>query len=74
MPKNQEKVLQILSGILNFKECVNILHYARLIFKFVLMLKVSSYSNNNELFKLTRWLMEVLAEINEKIERREVVY
>jgi hypothetical protein len=66
--------LQILSGTLTFKECVNILHYARLIFKFLLMLKVSVYSNNNELFKMTRWLMEVLAEISEKIERKDVLY
>lgn len=68
------KTLQILSGRLSFKECVNILHYGRLIFKFLLMLKVSVYSNSNELFKMTRWLMDVLAEISEKIERKEVVY
>lgn len=51
------KVLHILSGMLTFKESVNILHYARLIFKFLLMLKVSVYCNNNELLKMTSWLM-----------------
>lgn len=53
---------------------MNILHYARLIFKFLLTLKVSDYSNNNELLKLTKWLMDLLAEIGEKVERKEVIY
>lgn len=57
----------ILSGSLSFKECVNILHYGRLIFKFLLTLKISEYSNDNELFKLSKWLMELLREISEKI-------
>ena len=37
-------------------------------------LKVSEYSNDNELFKLSRWLMELLAEINLKLEKKEVIY
>jgi len=37
----QDNKFQILSGALSFKECVNILHYGRLIFKFLLTLKVS---------------------------------
>ena len=49
---------------------MNILHYGRLIFKFLLTLKVSEYSNDNELFKLSKWLMELLSEINDKLERR----
>lgn len=53
---------------------MNILHYGRLIFKFLLTLKVSEYSNDNELFKLSKWLMELLGEINDKLERKEVVY
>lgn len=51
----------ILSGLISFKECVNILHYGRLIFKFLLTLKVSDYKNDNELFKLTQWLMDLLS-------------
>ena len=47
----------ILSGTLTFKECVNVLHYGRLIFKFLLTLKVSEYSNDGELLKLSKWLM-----------------
>lgn len=72
--KNAESKMQILSGSLSFKECVNVLHYGRLIFKFLLTLKVSEYSNDNELFKLSKWLMELLAEISEKLDRREIVY
>jgi hypothetical protein len=64
----------ILAGNLTFKECVNILHYGRLIFKFLLTLKISEYSNDNELFKLSKWLMELLGEINSKIERKHIVY
>jgi hypothetical protein len=40
---------------------VNILHYGRLIYKYLLTLKVTEYSNDNELFKLSKWLMELLA-------------
>lgn len=65
--KNMSESLQILSGDLSFKECVNILHYGRLIFKFLLTLKVSEYSNDNELFRLSKWLMELLGEINTKL-------
>lgn len=65
--KKIESVMQILSGEISFKECVNILHYGRLIFKFLLTLKVSDYSNDNELFRLSKWLMELLGEINEKL-------
>jgi hypothetical protein len=71
---SKESKYVILSGSLSFKECVNILHYGRLIFKFLLTLKISEYSNDNELFKLSRWLMELLGEIQQKIERREIVY
>jgi hypothetical protein len=53
--------MRILLGFISFKECVNILHYCRLIFKFLLTVKMSEYINNNELFKLTKWLMLILA-------------
>lgn len=53
---------------------MNILHYGRLIFKFLLTLKVSDYTNDNELFRLSKWLMELLAEINEKLEKKEIIY
>jgi hypothetical protein len=59
--KDTYEKLNILAGELSFKECVNILHYGRLIFKFLLTLKVSDYSNDNELFRLSKWLMELLA-------------
>jgi hypothetical protein len=73
-PKKGDERLQILSGELTFKECVNILHYGRLIFKFLLTLKVSEYSNDNELFKLSKWLMELLGEIKVKLEKKEIIY
>lgn len=40
----------------------------------MLTLKISEYSNDNELFKLSKWLMELLGEINQKLERKEIVY
>ena len=52
---------EVLFVPLTFKECVNVLHYGRLIFKFLVTLKITEYSNDNELFKLTKWLMELLA-------------
>jgi hypothetical protein len=72
--KKLESSMRILSGELSFKECVNILHYGRLIFKFLLTLKVSDYSNDNELFRLSKWLMELLGEISEKLEKKEIIY
>lgn len=72
--KSFEEKLLILSGEISFKECVNILHYGRLIFKFLLTLKVSEYCNDNELFRLSKWLMELLAEINFKLEKKEIIY
>ena len=50
------------------------MHYGRLIFKFLLTLKVSEYCNDNELFRLSKWLMELLAEINFKLEKKEIIY
>jgi hypothetical protein len=48
---------QILVGNLTFKECVNVLHYGRLIFKFLLTLKVTEYASDKELIQLSKWLM-----------------
>jgi len=40
----------------------------------LLTLKVSEYNNDKELIQLSKWLMELLAEINEKIEKKEITY
>ena len=50
------------------------LHYGRLIFKFLLTLKLSKYHNDGEVRKLSRWLMQLLAEIEQKIENKDVVF
>ena len=57
--KNMSESLQILSGDLSFKECVNILHYGRLIFKFLLTLKVSYNGNDHTTLGMRRDLAAI---------------
>ena len=59
-PQNYKSVdfnYKILTGNLTFKECVNVLHYGRLIFKFLLTLKVTEYASDKELIQISKWLM-----------------
>ena len=50
------------------------LHYGRLIFKFLQTLKLTEFKNEGELRRLTRWLLQLLAEIEQRIDNKEVVY
>jgi len=40
----------------------------------LLTLKVSEYCNDNELLRLSKCLMELLAESNYKLENKEIIY
>ena len=64
----------LISTTITFKECVNILHYCRLVYKYTTTLRQSSYSDENQVKTFSKWLMKILKEINEKIDSKNIVY
>ena len=68
---------RILSSDVTFRACVNILHYCRLIYKYVTVMQVMKEhklgdENRRNLF--VRWLAIVVKTVNTRIDNHEVIY
>jgi hypothetical protein len=55
---NKEDI--ILSAKITFKECVNILHYSRLLFKHLVLMKELNFGDLNQHNIFKRWLSTIL--------------
>lgn len=62
------------STSITFKECVNILHYCRLIYKYIIALRDSSYSEENQIKTFTAWLLTMMDEIKAQISSNGIIY
>ena len=69
-----ESSSKILSVAITFKECVNILHYCRLIYKYIIALRDSLYNDDNQVKTFTAWLLTLMEEIKNKINNSGIVY
>lgn len=70
--ENKEDV--ILSTQITFKECVNILHYCRLLFKHLVLMRDLNFGdeNQNNIFK--RWLSIILKTLMKAINEKKIKY
>lgn len=75
---NKETKDKILSSDVTFKACVNILHYCRLIYKYVTVLQIlkdhKSVGDENRRNVFVRWLAIVVKTVNTRIDNKEVIY
>lgn len=62
------------STSITFKECVNILHYCRLIYKYIIALRDSSFSEENQIKTFTAWLLTLMDEIKAQINSNGIIY
>lgn len=67
------KVDAILSSSITFRECVNILHYCRLIFKHLVSMKEISFGDENQRSIFKRWLCTVLKSLMREIEDKKII-
>lgn len=63
---------------MTFRACVNILHYCRLVYKFVTVLNVlkdwKGIGDESRKNVFIRWLAIVVKVVNVKIDNKEVIY
>lgn len=48
---------KLISSVISFKECVNLLHYCRLVYKYVTLLKSMRPSEDNQVRVLSSWVL-----------------
>lgn len=72
-PEEGKKQEAIISGQLNFKECVNILHYCRLLFKHLILMRDMAFGDENQRSIFKRWLSTVLKSLKREVEEGRVV-
>ena len=65
---------KIFSVSITFKECVNLLHYCRLVYKYVSSLKSTHPSEENQIRVLSTWVLLLMDEIKRKINENGIVY
>lgn len=65
---------KIFSANITFKECVNLLHYCRLIYKYVILLRESHPHEDGQARYLSGWLMLLMEEIKKKINENGIIY
>lgn len=65
---------KIFSIPIAFKECVNILHYCRLIYKYVTSLKTIHPSEDSQIRILSTWVLLIIEEIKVKINDSSIIY
>lgn len=65
---------KVFSTSITFKECVNILHYCRLIYKYIIAVKESSDGEENQVKTFTAWLLLLMEEIRAKINNQGIIY
>lgn len=64
---NQADGSKIFSTMITFKECVNILHYCRLIYKFVILLRETKHHDENLGNTFSVWVLSLMNEIKARI-------
>lgn len=62
----------ILSASITFKECVNILHYCRLLFKHLILMKEMSFGDENQSSIFKKWLSAILKTLMKEISGKRV--
>ncbi len=68
---------KILSSDVTFRACVNILHYCRLVYKYVTVMQVMKdhkLGDENRKNVFVRWLAIVVKTVNTRIDNHEVIY
>lgn len=65
---------KIFSTSFTFKECVNLLHYCRLVYKYVVLMKETHPSEDNQIRTLAGWVLFFMDEIKNKINEGSVIY
>lgn len=65
---------KVFSSSMTFKECVNILHYCRLMYKYVIGLKSTQVNEENQIRILSSWVLLVMSEIKKKISQNGIIY
>lgn len=63
-----------MKGYPTFDECVSALHYGRAIYKFLMLFREHGDKDHSIPFTLTKWLMELIEEIEAKIKQDEIDY
>ena len=63
-----------ISSPITFKECVNILHYCRLLYKYIVSLRESIHNDENQVKTFTAWLLTLMEEIKNKINSNGIIY
>jgi hypothetical protein len=58
----------ILSARITFKECVNILHYCRLLFKHLVLMRDLAFGDENQNSIFKRWLSIILKTLMKEID------
>ena len=62
----------ILSTTISFKECVNILHYCRLMYKHVVLMREIGVGEENQTSIFKKWLAAVLKTLMREITEKRV--
>lgn len=65
---------KVFSANVTFKECVNFLHYCRLLFKYILLLKSSCPGEEAQIRILSSWVLLLVDELKAKIIESGVTY
>lgn len=58
---------KLISSVISFKECVNLLHYCRLVYKYVTFLKSMRPNEDNQIRVLSSWVLAFIDDIKGKI-------
>lgn len=64
----------ILSAPITFKECVNILHYCRLVFKHLVLMKEINFGDESQTSIFKRWLSTILKTLMREINEKKIIY
>lgn len=64
----------LISTRITFKECVNLLHYCRLVYKLLVSMRSCNLQEDIHFSQMNIFLMNSLSEISEKIECKGILY
>lgn len=68
----EKKTDLILSAQLTFRQCVNILHYCRLLFKHLVLMSEMGFGDDNQRSIFKRWLSTILKTLKNEIDQKKV--